>query len=430
MTDPAPSNAGDPLAGAPPAILEEARRQHARIMFGTAYGDTATRATMERELLVRLVTALRTETPLRVYLGVDPTAPDLHLGHCVALRKLRAFQDLGHVGILLIGDFTGRVGDPSDKDTSRPLRAEAELAANAQTYVDQAAKVLDIARAEIHRNSEWLGALTFADVVRLASNFTVAQFIERDNFRKRLDRGEPVYVHEFLYGLMQGYDAVALRADVQLGGTDQTFNIMAGRILQRVHGQEPQVAVTSPILVGLDGALRMSKSTGNYIGIDEPAEEQYGKAMSIPDGVIVEYFTLATNADPEEVRAIEEALNDNRLHPMEAKQRLARAVVEEWHGPAAATAAAEHFAAVFSRREAPDAMPEYALPFPGGVAHVVLADLLADAGLAASRGEAKRLLQGGGVSLDGTRLDSPEIDVRPGAVLKVGKRRWLRLVER
>ena len=284
--------------GAPdlsPAQRAEWERQHVAIMRGARFGDAETRRTMEHELRERLGRSLAEEQPLRVYLGVDPTAPDLHLGHCVALRKLRTFQELGHQVILLIGDFTALVGDPSDKDSLRPMHTAEVIAANARTYQDQAFKLLDEARTEVRRNSEWLATLTFEDVVQLASHFTVAQFIERDTFRKRLDRGDPVYVHEFMYGLMQGYDAVALETDVQVGGTDQTFNLLAGRILQRANGQRPQVAVTLPILVGRDGKLRMSKSAGNHIGITEPPDEQYGKAMSIPDDVLIDYFTLGTN---------------------------------------------------------------------------------------------------------------------------------------
>ena len=416
---------GPPLSDAQRAEVE---RQHALIMRGARFGDAETRATMERELRDRLAESLRADRPLRVYLGVDPTAPDLHLGHCVALRKLRTFQELGHQAVLLIGDFTALIGDPSDKDASRPMNPAATIAAHAATYQEQAFKLLDRARTEVRRNSEWLAKLTFEDVVQLASNFTVAQFIERDTFRTRLDRGEPVYVHEFMYGLMQGYDAVALETDVQVGGTDQTFNLMAGRILQRTHGQPPQIAITSPILVGLDGVERMSKSTGNYIGIDEPPDQQYGKAMSIPDAVLIDFFTLGTNVEAAEVDAIEAGLRDGSLHPMAAKQRLAHAIVAEWHGAGAAGAAAEDFARVFSRREQPADMPEFAIAFEDGAASVVLADLLARAGLAASRAEAKRLVAGGAVQLDGERVTAAEVSVAPGSVLKVGKRRWLRLV--
>ena len=273
-----------------------------------------------------------------------------------------------------------------------------------------------------------VGRAHVTDVVDLASNFTVAQFLERDTFRQRLDRKEPVYVHEFLYGLMQGYDAVALEADVQIGGTDQTFNIMAGRILQRVHEHPPQVALTFPILVGLDGTARMSKSTGNYIGIDELPDDQYGKAMSIPDAALPDYFTLATNLSPEDVAAVRAGLDGGTLHPMDAKKRLAYAIVAEWHGDRHADAAAEQFARVFSQREIPAEMPETTVGFDGDAATINLPNLLTDAGLVASKAEVKRLLNQGGIQMDGERVDTPEIHVRPGSVLKVGKRRWLRIV--
>ena len=406
----------------------EVERQQALIMRGTLFGDEQTRATMERELRERLGQSLRDERPLRVYLGVDPTAPDLHLGHCVSLRKLKTFQDLGHQAIVLIGDFTALIGDPSDKTSLRPMNAGEVIADNARTYQEQAFKLLDAERTEVRRNSEWLAKLSFEDVVHLASNFTVAQFIERDTFRKRLDRGDPVYVHEFMYGLMQGYDAVALETDVQIGGTDQTFNLMAGRILQRTYEQAPQVAITSPILVGVDGKDRMSKSAGNHIGIDEPPDEQYGKAMSIPDDVLVDFYTLGTNLSAEEVDAIEQGLDDGSLYPMEAKKRLAHAIVAEWHGPDAADGAAERFARVFSRREQPDEMPEVAVAMSEGTATVGLAELLTRGGVAESKSEVKRLITGGSIQLDGERVSTPEVAVVPGSVLKVGKRRWLRVV--
>lgn len=425
---------GDPAerpATPPPTLAQEVERHSAAILRGTAFGDAETRVTMERELRQRLADSFQSHTPLRVYLGVDPTAPDLHLGHCVGLRKLRVFQELGHQAILVIGDFTGLVGDPSDKESLRPMKTAEELEANARTYQEQAFKVLDPQRTEVRRNSEWLGRLSFGDVIRLASHFTVAQFIERDTFQKRLQRGEPVYVHEFLYGLMQGYDAFALRADVQIGGTDQTFNIMAGRILQRAYGQRPQVAITFPILVGIDGRARMSKSAGNHIAINDPPDEQYGKAMSIPDSALLEFFTLATNVPAEEVAAIERGLQDRSLHPMEAKKRLAHAVVAEWHGGAAADAAAEQFAAVFQQQEIPAEIPEVALPFDGrDSATVDLTDLLADAGVVGSKAEVKRLLAQGGVSIDGAKVSDAAVSVRPGSVIRVGRRRWLRIVAR
>lgn len=421
--DPTPTS----RAALSPEVATEVERQHSAIMRGTLFGDASTRHTMEAELRERLAASIQADRPLRVYLGVDPTAPDLHLGHCVGLRKLRTFQDLGHRAILLIGDFTGLVGDPSDKDSLRPMRTPEELEENSRSYQEQAFKVLDADATEVRRNSEWLGSLNFADVIRLASNFTVAQFIERDTFAKRLQRGEPVYVHEFMYGLMQGYDAYALEADVQIGGTDQTFNLIAGRTLQRAYGQAPQVAVTFPILVGVDGVARMSKSRGNHIGINEPPNEQFGKAMSIPDDALSDFFTLATNLPPADVEAIEKARADGSLHPMEAKKRLAHAIVAEWHGAAAAEDAAAQFDRVFSRRETPEDMPEVGVAFAGSDQSVDLFQLVSAAGLVTSRSEFKRLLAQGGVQVDGERVDGAQVTVKPGTVFKVGKRRWLRV---
>ena len=417
-------------AALPSAIAAEVERQQRAIMRGASFGDEETRRTMEGELRQRLAHSLQTGRPLRVYLGVDPTAPDLHLGHCVSLRKLRTLQDLGHHSILLIGDFTGLVGDPSDKEALRPMAGAEALEANARTYRAQALKVLDPERTELRRNSEWLSRLTFRDLIDLASRFTVAQFIERDTFRRRLERGAPVYLHEFLYGLMQAYDAYALETDVQIGGTDQTFNLLAGRILQRAHGQRPQVALTMPILVGLDGRARMSKSAGNHIGINEPPDEQYGKAMSIPDSALPDYLSLATNLPAEEVEAMEAGREDDSLHPLEAKKRLAHAIVAEWHGEAAAEAAAERFARTFSQGKTPAAMPEVALSFDGDTCTVDLAALLTEAGAVRSKAEVKRLLTQGGIQLNGERVTAAEIALRPGGVFKIGKRRWLQVVAR
>ena len=409
-------------------VVKEAERQHGLIMRGTAYGDEGTRRVMSRELMQRLTDSLAGGTPLRVYLGVDPTSPDLHIGHCVTLRKLRLFQELGHRAILLIGDFTGLVGDPSDKDSARPMQAAETLEENARTYREQAFKLLDPELTEVRRNSEWLAGLNFGDVIRLAANFTLQQFAERDTFAKRLDAHQPVYVHEFMYGLMQGYDAVALEADVQLGGTDQTFNIGAGRTLQERMGQHPQVAVLTPILVGTDGKQRMSKSTGNYIGIDEPALEQFGKAMSVPDDALEEFFVHGTNAAPEQVDRLIAAVAAGRTPPMEAKRRLARAIVAEWHGSEAAAEAEEEWTSIFSRRDAPEEMPEIEVDFGGAAAvELQLAALVRSSGAAASGAEAKRLISQGAVSINGEKATGPTALVSAGDVLRVGKRQWRRI---
>ncbi|MDE2746810.1 MAG: tyrosine--tRNA ligase [Chloroflexota bacterium] len=413
----------------PTEIAAEVERQHALIMRGTAYGDEGTRRVMDRELRTRLTESLMEDRPLRVYLGVDPTSPDLHIGHCVTLRKLALFQQLGHQSILLIGDFTGLVGDPSDKDSLRPMQAAEILNRNAETYQDQAFKLLDPDRTEVRRNSEWLGEMSFGDVIHLASNFTVQQFAERDTFSNRIDAGQPVYVHEFMYGLMQGYDAVALEADVQLGGTDQTFNIMCGRTLQERQEQSAQVAVLTPILVGTDGNLRMSKSTGNYIGIDEPANMQYGKAMSIPDEVIVRFFDYGTNVSDDEVDRIESDLNSGALKPMDAKRQLARSIVAEWHGDEAAQAAEEHWTRTFSQRAVPEDIPDAPVDFAGADAvEVALPVLLHDIGAAASRAEAKRLVSQGAVRIDDEVIKDQSTRISSGAVLRVGRRKWYRIV--
>ncbi len=413
----------------PPEIAAEVERQHTLIMRGTAYGDEGTRSVMDRELRVRLTESLIENRPLRVYLGVDPTSPDLHIGHCVTLRKLALFQELGHQSILLIGDFTGLVGDPSDKDSLRPMQAAEILKRNAATYRDQAYKLLDPELTEVRRNSEWLGEMSFGDVVHLASNFTVQQFTSRDTFKKRIDAEQPVYIHEFMYGLMQGHDAVALKADIQLGGTDQTFNIMCGRTLQERQEQNPQVAVLTPILVGTDGKQRMSKSTGNYIGIDEPANSQYGKAMSIPDDAIVRFFDYGTDIADAEVDQIETELKSGALKPMDAKRRLARAIVGEWHGEAEAQAAEERWTRTFSQRSVPDDIPDAAIDFSGAdQLEVSLPIFLHEIGATASRAEAKRLVTQGAVRIDDVVAEELNTTIRAGAVLRVGRRKWFRIV--
>ncbi len=414
-----------------PAVAAEADRQHRLIMRGTAYGDDQTRRVMSDELRQRLINSISIGDPLRVYLGVDPTSPDLHIGHCVTLRKLQLFQQLGHQAILLIGDFTGLVGDPSDKSSARPMQSPETLERNARTYREQAYKLLDPERTEIRRNSEWLAGMNFADVIRLAANFTVSQFAERDTFARRLDAGDPVYVHEFMYGLMQGYDAVALDADVQLGGTDQTFNIFCGRTLQERAAHPPQIAVLTPILIGTDGKQRMSKSTGNYIGIDEPPLDQYGKAMSIPDHAIPEFLTHGANLEPAETDQLIADLQNAAIPPMDAKRRLARAVVAEWHGQSEAEAAETEWTRVHSRREAPAEIPELKLDFAGAETITTpLAPLIAEAGAAPSRAEAKRLIRQGAVKLNNNKADETPQTLTEGDTLQIGRRTWLRITRK
>ncbi|WPD19849.1 tyrosine--tRNA ligase [Thermaerobacter composti] len=379
----------------------------------------------EDELLRKLERSVRTGRPLRVKLGLDPTAPDLHLGHTVVLRKLRQFQDLGHQVVLIIGDFTGRIGDPTGKSVTRPQLTEEQVRENARTYAEQLGRILDMERTELTFNDRWLGAMTFADVVRLAAKYTVARMLERDDFAQRYREGRPIAIHEFLYPLAQAYDSVAVRADVELGGTDQKFNLLVGREIQREYGQEPQVALLMPLLEGTDGRDKMSKSLGNYIGIAEPPGEMFGKTMSIPDPLIVKYMVLATDLDMDEIRRLERGMAEGTVNPRDAKLRLAHALVRMYHGKAAADAAQEEFLRVFSRHELPAAMPEVTLPAP----RLDAVRLLRVAGMAPSNSEARRLIEQGAVRLDGRRITDPHAALAPadGAVLQVGKRRFARL---
>ncbi|MCS7235639.1 MAG: tyrosine--tRNA ligase [Armatimonadota bacterium] len=381
----------------------------------------------EEELLGKLCEG----RPLRVKLGLDPTAPDIHIGFAVVLRKLRQFQDLGHEAILVIGDFTALIGDPTGKKQTRPMLTPEEVQRNAATYREQYSRILDPERTRVVFNSQWLGALNFADVVRLCSKTTVARILERDDFALRWKERSPIGLHELLYPLAQAYDSVALQADVELGGTDQKFNNLMGRDLQREFGQPPQVVLLTPLLPGLDGVEKMSKSLGNYIGINEPPHEMYGKVMSLPDPLMITYFELCTEVPMEEVRAIEEGLGTGRLHPRDVKRRLAREIVAVWHGPQAAQAAEEEFDRVFARDELPSEIPEVQLRRqdldPDGRLGVV--QLLRATGLVGSNSEARRLISQGGVSVDGRRVADWEerVEVRTGLVVRVGKRRFARL---
>lgn len=379
----------------------------------------------EEELVAKLRRSIAQNRPLRVKLGLDPTAPDIHIGHTVVLQKLRQFQELGHEVTLVIGDFTGRIGDPTDKSETRKQLSEEEVKANAATYRRQLFKILDPERTRVVFNSSWLADLKFADVVRLAATCTVARMLEREDFQKRFRQNQSISLHEFFYPLMQGYDSVALRADVELGGTDQKFNLLMGRTLQREYGQEEQVAVMLPLLEGLDGEKKMSKSVGNYIGIDEPPREIYGKTMSIPDALMVKYFELVTDLPLEEVEGIKRGLEDGTRHPRDVKMLLARTLVRMYHGPEAAREAEEHFRTVFQQRSLPPDIEEKEVD-PGPV---WIVKLLVQTGLAASNGEARRLIEQGGVRVDDAKVSDPGWELAPadGTVLQVGKRKFLRL---
>lgn len=359
---------------------------------------------------------------LRIKLGIDPTGFDLHLGHMVVVHKLREFQELGHQIILLFGNFTGQIGDPTGKDTTRAMHTQLELERNAQSYMDQVSHVLDVSKVEVRWNAEWLAPLNFSDVVTLASQFTVAQMLERDMFQERIRQDKPISLHEFMYPLMQGYDSVALKADVELGGTDQTFNLLAGRTLQKAYGQEAQNILTVPILVGTDGAIKMGKTTGNYIGVAEKPEDMFGKTMSIPDEVILTYAELAARLDKAEIAEIKGRLSSGE-NPRNIKMELAHAIVEIYHGEKIASTAEEHFITVHQRKEIPDEIEEVTLHGEGWN----IVDLIFELKLAASKSDARRLLEGGGVKWEGEKVDDVKTEVKLSSeakLLQVGKRNF------
>jgi tyrosyl-tRNA synthetase len=377
-----------------------------------------------------LATKLESGRQLVVKLGVDPTAPDLHLGHAVPLRKLRQFQDLGHTVVLIIGDFTALIGDPSGRSTTRPALTPEQIEENAATYIEQAFKVLDPDKTTMRRNSEWLAPLGFADVLRLTSQFTVARIMERDDFQKRYREGVGISLHELLYPMAQAYDSVAIRADVELGGTDQLFNLLAGRELMEKMGLEPQVCLTLPLLEGTDGVQKMSKSYGNYIGLTDAADEMFGKVMSIPDELMVKYYRLCTGLPVDEIDSLEAGLAAGDVHPNEMKRRLAREIVALYHDEGAARGAEAAFDAIFKRHEIPEDAPVVHVEH-GETAH--LPAVLKQAALAPTTSEARRLIIAGAVRIDGVAVDLPDgvFDVPwsslEGRVLQVGKRRFARI---
>ncbi len=360
---------------------------------------------------------------LKVKLGIDPSGADLHIGHMVVVKKLQEFQALGHEIYLLFGNFTGQIGDPTGKNEARPMKTQAELEANAQHYLDQVKKILDITNIKIVWNADWLAKLTFADVVQLANQFTVSQMMERDMFQDRVKQNAPIYVHEFMYPLMQGYDSVALQADVELGGTDQTFNLLAGRTLQKAYGQVPQDILTVPILEGTDGKLKMGKTTGNYIGVNESPKDMYGKTMSIPDSLIVKYFELATNLDTEEVQGIEKQLAAGE-NPRDLKMRLAREIVTIYHDASAAQGAEREFLEIFSNKGIPTDIE--VKTFPTAEIHII--ELLVSGGLTASKTEARRMIDSGAVKIDGEKLTNVDevVSLKQERLVQVGKRKFLK----
>ncbi|HEY3298869.1 MAG TPA: tyrosine--tRNA ligase [Armatimonadota bacterium] len=378
----------------------------------------------EDELCEKLKKSQSTGRPLKLKLGLDPTAPDIHIGHAVVLRKLRQFQNLGHEVIIIIGDFTAGIGDPSGRSVTRPMLTPEEIAVNAKTYAEQYCQILDAEKTRVTFNSEWLGKLDFAGVIRVTAKVTVARILERDDFANRLSDGRPIGLHETLYPICQAYDSVALESDVELGGMDQKFNILMGRDLQREFGQEPQVAMFMPILVGLDGVQKMSKSLGNYVGVTEPANEMFGKLMSIPDNSMPQYFELCTDVPMDEVKTIQSGLKDGTMHPMDAKKRLAREIVTIYHDADAAKEAQAEFERVFSSHELPSEIEPINVPASAlKEGRIWIPRLLSLAGFAASNSEARRLVEQGAVTIDGEKITDPSAEIVPndGQILRVGK---------
>lgn len=384
----------------------------------------------EDELKQKVIKSVVTGQPLKVKLGLDPSAPDIHVGHTVVMQKLRQFQELGHQVQLIIGDFTGRIGDPTGKSETRKELTEEDVQRNAETYRQQIFKILDPEKTHVYFNSEWLAPMTFAEVVKLSAKVTVARMLERDDFTKRYTNNLPISIHEFFYPLMQGMDSVALESDIELGGTDQKFNLLMGRTLQKEYGKETQVAIMTPIIEGLDGVQKMSKSLGNYIGIDEEPNEIYGKSMSVPDELMLKYYELVTDLSNEELTALTEGVNSGEIHPRDAKMKLAYTLVRMYNGQEAAEAAQEHFITVFQQRALPEDIEDKEIPaseLEDG--KIRLMKLLTLIGFAASNGEAKRSIQQGAVKLNEEKLTDPnaELELAGGEIIQVGKRKFARL---
>ena len=376
----------------------------------------------ENQLLDKLKRSYDSNTPLRVKLGCDPSRPDLHVGHGVVLRKLRHFQDLGHQSILVIGDFTAMIGDPSGRNKTRPQLTLEETKVNAESYINQAGQILDLEKLEIVYNSDWLNKMDFSDVIKLSSHYTVARMLERDDFTKRYQSETPISIHEFMYPLAQGMDSVHLNADIELGGTDQKFNLLVGRDLQKEYDQEPQCVLTLPLLEGTDGQDKMSKSYGNDIGLTDSPQEMYGKTMSITDEMIVKYFRLAADASDEVLVKIESNLNDSSYNPRDAKRLLARSLVELYYDSDSALKAEDHFDEVIVNKSIPDDIPEFQIE-----GETSLVDAVFLSKVVASKSEVRRLVKQGAVSVDGKKIDDASFSLRSGQVIKIGKRRFLKI---
>ncbi len=378
----------------------------------------------EAELAEKLTNAAKDKRQLRIKLGLDPTSPDIHLGHTVVLRKMRQFQDLGHKAVLIIGDYTARIGDPTGQNATRPMLSAQQIEQNAKTYFDQAGKILDTSseKLEVRQNSEWLQDLTLMELIQIAAKKTVTQMLQRDSFKLRLDKNIDVYLHEFIYPLMQGYDSVAIKSDVELGGTDQTFNNLVGRDIQRAYGQQPQIVITSPILVGLDGKEKMSKSKGNYIGVTDQPNDMFGKVMSISDDMMENYFTLLTDLPLEKIA---ELTNSQKTHPKEAKVLLAKMIISQFNDEKAAESAAQQFEKVFAQKQLPDEMPEFTL----SAEPVSVKQLLVNCKLVDSGGDAKRMCAQSAVTINGEKATDPNAQITPanGMTIQVGKRKFAKI---
>jgi len=382
----------------------------------------------EDELLKKLEKSYKEQKPLKIKLGCDPSRPDLHIGHSVVLRKLAQFQSLGHQAILIIGDFTGMIGDPSGRNVTRPALSLEETRKHGESYFEQASKILDKEKTKIVYNSQWLGKMSFEDVIKLASKYTVARMLERDDFTKRYKNGEPISVHEFLYPLAQAMDSVAIESDVELGGTDQKFNLLVGRDIQREFGIEPQVILTMPLLVGTDGVEKMSKSYGNYIGISDSPQDIFGKTLSIADSLIYTYYELATDISNAELTKVKSDLENPEVNPRNIKRALAKKLVEMYHSAQSANEAEEEFDKIFIKKEIPDEIPLFEIT--NGQKEISILDLITTVNFAPSKGEARRLVQQGGVTLDGEKIAdiTATVQLKPENILKVGKRKFIKII--
>ena len=378
----------------------------------------------EKELIAKLEKSKESGNPLRIKYGIDPTGYDVHIGHLVPIRKMREFQDMGHTGVIIIGDFTAQIGDPTGKDESRPPLTKEKILKNAEKYMDQLYTVLDRDKTEVRMQTEWFGDMKMADVLKLMGKFTLAQFMAHDTFRKRYENGQTLGLHEIMYPILQGYDSVAIEADVELGATEQKFNILAGRDMQRYFGHPQQIAILSPILMGTDGKEKMSKSLNNYIAVFDSPKEKYGKTMSIPDELIINYFNYATKVSPEEIEKIEEQLKNDEINPKIIKQRLAREIVALYHGEETAKLAEEEFNLIFKKKDIPDDIPEFKM---SGSMKII--DILAQSKTCASGGEARRMIKQNAVTIDGKKITDIFHEITDECVIKVGKRRFVKVTQ-